>query len=192
MTQTTSSYTDLTTTSPSVLTLLTSPGSAALRIENSELPDPIQVDETEHREVTRRLGAGVQVYDRNPGVGGVVHTHSTHLVALTLAGVWHPDDILPPITPYQVMKVGHIPLIPYARPGAARVAEQVAQLANRVRGVMLERLGPVVWESSVSKASFALEELEETARLWLLSEPRPAPLDAAALAELAETFGATW
>ena len=133
-----------------------------------------------------------QVYDRNPGVGGVVHTHSTHLVALTLAGVWRPDDILPPITPYQVMKVGHIPLIPYARPGAARVAEQVAQLANRVRGVMLERLGPVVWESSVSKASFALEELEETARLWLLTEPRPAPLDAAALAELAETFGATW
>lgn len=133
-----------------------------------------------------------QVYDSNPGVGGVVHTHSTHLVALTLAGVWRPDDILPPITPYQVMKVGHIPLIPYARPGAASVAEQVAQLANRVRGVMLERLGPVVWESSVSKASFALEELEETARLWLLTEPRPAPLDAAALAELAETFGAVW
>lgn len=141
---------------------------------------------------SKTLALHRQVYDRNPGVGGVVHTHSTHLVALTLAGVWRPDDILPPITPYQVMKVGHIPLIPYARPGAASVAEQVAQLANRVRGVMLERLGPVVWESSVSKASFALEELEETARLWLLSEPRPAPLDAAALAELAETFGAVW
>lgn len=141
---------------------------------------------------SKTLALHRQVYNRNPGVGGVVHTHSTHLVALTLAGVWRPDDILPPITPYQVMKVGHIPLIPYARPGAASVAEQVAQLANRVRGVMLERLGPVVWESSVSKASFALEELEETARLWLLSEPRPAPLDAAALAELAETFGAVW
>ncbi|MDH4761416.1 ribulose-5-phosphate 4-epimerase/fuculose-1-phosphate aldolase [Pseudomonas oryzihabitans] len=141
---------------------------------------------------SKTLALHRQVYDRNPGVGGVVHTHSTHLVALTLTGVWRPDDILPPITPYQVMKVGHIPLIPYARPGAASVAEQVAQLANRVRGVMLERLGPVVWESSVSKASFALEELEETARLWLLSEPRPAPLDAAALAELAETFGAVW
>lgn len=141
---------------------------------------------------SKTLALHRQVYDRNLGVGGVVHTHSTHLVALTLAGVWRPDDILPPITPYQVMKVGHIPLIPYARPGAASVAEQVAQLANRVRGVMLERLGPVVWESSVSKASFALEELEETARLWLLSEPRPAPLDAAALAELAETFGAVW
>ncbi|MGE6323535.1 aldolase [Pseudomonas oryzihabitans] len=141
---------------------------------------------------SKTLALHRQVYDRNPGVGGVVHTHSTHLVALTLAGVWRQDDILPPITPYQVMKVGHIPLIPYARPGAASVAEQVAQLANRVRGVMLERLGPVVWESSVSKASFALEELEETARLWLLTEPRPAPLDAAALAELAETFGAVW
>lgn len=141
---------------------------------------------------SKTLALHRQVYDRNPGVGGVVHTHSSHLVALTLAGVWRPDDILPPITPYQVMKVGHIPLIPYARPGAASVAEQVAQLANRVRGVMLERLGPVVWESSVSKASFALEELEETARLWLLTEPRPAPLDAAALAELAETFGAVW
>ncbi len=141
---------------------------------------------------SKTLALHRQVYDRNPGVGGVVHTHSTHLVALTLAGVWRPDDILPPITPYQVMKVGHIPLIPYARPGAASVAEQVAQLANRVRGVMLERLGPVVWESSVSKASFALEELEETARLWLLTEPRPAPLDDAALAELAETFGAVW
>ncbi|KTT30529.1 aldolase [Pseudomonas oryzihabitans] len=141
---------------------------------------------------SKTLALHRQVYDRNPGVGGVVHTHSTHLVALTLAGVWRSDDILPPITPYQVMKVGHIPLIPYARPGAASVAEQVAQLANRVRGVMLERLGPVVWESSVSKASFALEELEETARLWLLTEPRPAPLDAAALAELAETFGAVW
>ncbi|AMS17670.1 class II aldolase [Pseudomonas chlororaphis] len=141
---------------------------------------------------SKTLALHRQVYDRNPGVGGVVHTHSTHLVALTLAGVWRPDDILPPLTPYQVMKVGHIPLIGYQRPGSPRVAEQVAQLANSVRGVMLERLGPVVWESSVAKASYALEELEETARLWLMSNPRPEPLDQAALDELRETFGAHW
>ncbi|WDH25629.1 aldolase [Pseudomonas chlororaphis] len=141
---------------------------------------------------SKTLALHRQVYDRNPGVGGVVHTHSTHLVALTLAGVWRPDDILPPLTPYQVMKVGHIPLIGYQRPGSPKVAEQVAQLANSVRGVMLERLGPVVWESSVAKASYALEELEETARLWLMSNPRPAPLDQAALDELRETFGAHW
>lgn len=141
---------------------------------------------------SKTLALHRQVYDRNPAVGGVVHTHSTHLVALTLAGVWSEDDILPPLTPYQVMKVGHIPLIGYQRPGSPKVAEQVAQLANQVRGVMLERLGPVVWESSVSKASYALEELEETARLWLMSQPRPAPLDQAALDELRDAFGATW
>jgi ribulose-5-phosphate 4-epimerase/fuculose-1-phosphate aldolase len=141
---------------------------------------------------SKTLALHRQVYDRNPSVGGVVHTHSTHLVALTLAGVWRADDILPPLTPYQVMKVGHIPLIGYQSPGSPKVAEQVAQLANRVRGVMLERLGPVVWESSVAKASYALEELEETARLWLMSNPRPAPLDQAALDELRETFGAHW
>ncbi|MBP5102114.1 MULTISPECIES: aldolase [Pseudomonas] len=141
---------------------------------------------------SKTLALHRQVYDRNPGVGGVVHTHSTHLVALTLAGVWREDDILPPLTPYQVMKVGHIPLIGYQRPGSPKVAEQVARLANQVRGVMLERLGPVVWESSVSKASYALEELEETARLWLMSQPRPAPLDQAALDELRDAFGATW
>lgn len=141
---------------------------------------------------SKTLALHRQVYDRNPGVGGVVHTHSTHLVALTLAGVWHPDDILPPLTPYQVMKVGHIPLIGYQRPGSPKVAEQVAQLANSVRGVMLERLGPVVWESSVSKASYALEELEETARLWLMSDPRPQLLDQLALDELREAFNVHW
>jgi ribulose-5-phosphate 4-epimerase/fuculose-1-phosphate aldolase len=133
-----------------------------------------------------------QVYDRNPEVNGVVHTHSTSLVALTLAGVWNNDDILPPLTPYQVMKVGHIPLIAYQRPGSPDVAAQVAQLANTVRGVMLERLGPVVWESSVSKASFALEELEETAKLWMMSNPKPAPLGEEAIEDLRRVFSVKW
>lgn len=133
-----------------------------------------------------------QVYDRNPEVNGVVHTHSTSLVALTLAGVWATDDILPPLTPYQIMKVGHIPLIAYQRPGSPDVAAQVAQLANSVRGVMLERLGPVVWESSVSKASFALEELEETAKLWMMSNPKPEPLGEEAIEDLRRVFSVKW
>ena len=141
---------------------------------------------------SKTLALHRQVYDRNPGVNGVVHTHSTHLVALTLAGVWSAQDILPPLTPYQVMKVGRIPLIHYQRPGSPDVATQVAALADQVRGVMLERLGPVVWESSVSKASHALEELEETARLWLMTEPRPAPLSQAAVEELKRVFGCAW
>jgi ribulose-5-phosphate 4-epimerase/fuculose-1-phosphate aldolase len=132
------------------------------------------------------------IYARNGEARGIVHTHSTHLVALTLAGVWSDDDVLPPITPYYVMKVGHVPLIRYKRPGDPHVAEQIAALAGTVRAVLLERLGPVVWERSVAQASYVLEELEETARLWLMTNPRPAPLDDAALDELRRVFGARW
>jgi ribulose-5-phosphate 4-epimerase/fuculose-1-phosphate aldolase len=141
---------------------------------------------------SKTLALHRNVYERNPAMHGVVHTHSTHLVALTLAGVWQPDDVLPPVTPYYVMKVGHIPLIPYCRPGDPRVAERVRELANDVRGVLLERLGPVVWGASVSEAAWALEELEETARLWLMTTPRPAPLTEAQIKELRTTFGARW
>ena len=132
------------------------------------------------------------VYDNNPTAQSVLHTHSTNLVALTLAGVWSMDDVLPPITPYQVMKVGHIPLIPYCRPGDPKVAAQVSALANSVRGVLLERLGPVVWHESVSQAAFALEELEETARLWMMLKDKPAALGSAEIEELCQTFGVRW
>ena len=132
------------------------------------------------------------IYDRNADAHAVVHTHSTHLVALTLVGVWNEADVLPPITPYYVMKVGHVPLITYRRPGHPDVASQIAALANDVRAVLLDRLGPVVWHGSVSNAAYALEELEETARLWLMTEPKPAPLSDAQIDELRQTFGARW
>ncbi len=132
------------------------------------------------------------VYDHHPSMHGVVHTHATHLVALSLAGVWREDDVLPPITPYYVMKVGHIPLLRYRRPGDPSVAERVRALAGTVRGVLLERLGPVMWGASVSQAAWALEEFEETARLWLMTEPRPAPLSDAQIEELCTVFGVRW
>jgi ribulose-5-phosphate 4-epimerase/fuculose-1-phosphate aldolase len=132
------------------------------------------------------------IYAHNGEARGIVHTHSTHLVALTLAGVWRETDVLPPLTPYYVMKVGHVPLIRYSRPGDPQVAAQIAALADSVRAVLLERLGPVVWERSVAQAAYALEELEETARLWLMTDPKPAPLDPAAIAELRAVFGARW
>jgi len=132
------------------------------------------------------------IYHGNPNAGGVVHTHSTHLVALTLTGIWREHEVLPPVTPYQVMKVGRIPLIRYQRPGHPAVAQEVAALARLVRGVLLERLGPVLWGPSVSHAAYALEEFEETARLWLMTRPRPEPLDAIALADLHATFGVRW
>jgi 3-dehydro-4-phosphotetronate decarboxylase len=137
------------------------------------------------------------IYAAEPDARCVIHTHATHSVALTLAGVWSADDIVPPITPYFVMKVGHVPLVAYHRPGDPAVATLVAQRIVRareggapIRAVMLERLGPVVWHRTPAEASAVLEELEETARLWLLT--RPAPLADTQIAELRTHFGAHW
>lgn len=127
--------------------------------------------------------------------GCVLHTHSTHLVALTLSGVWQTEAVLPPITPYQVMKVGPIPLMPYLRPGDSRMAQAVQTLLTQrpgLRGVLHERLGPTVWADTPDAAMALLDELEETARLWLMTDPRPAPLSPAQLQDLAESFGAHW
>ena len=140
-----------------------------------------------------------RIYDAAPEAQCVIHSHSTHLVALSLAGVWTRQAILPPITPYFVMKVGQVPLLPYHRPGdpavGALVAEAIAQARQRgatLRAVMLDRLGPNVWHDSPASAMATLEELEETAKLWLMIQPRPAPLDAASIEELHRCFGAVW
>jgi len=148
---------------------------------------------------SKTLALHRRIYAAAPEARCVLHTHSTHLVALTLQGVWSQDDIVPPITPYYVMKVGHVPLIAYHRPGDPQAAELVAQrieaMAARgtpIRAVMLERLGPNVWHRTPAQASAVLEELEETARLWLLARPAPAPLTPAQLDELRQAFGASW
>ena len=146
---------------------------------------------------SKTLALHRRIYAADPDARCVIHTHSTHLVALTLSGVWQTDDILPPITPYYVMKVGHVPLVPYHRPGDPAVGDEVARrieamraAGTPLRAVMLDRLGPNVWASSLAAASAVLEELEETARLWLMT--RAAPLEAARLDELREHFGARW
>lgn len=148
---------------------------------------------------SKTLALHRQIYAAAPHAHCVIHTHATHLVSLTLQGVWQATDIVPPITPYYVMKVGHVPLVPYHRPGASEVAAHVAQLihdstqhAKPIRGVMLERLGPVVWHQSPAEASAVLEELEETAKLWLLSNRQVQPLSDAHIEELRSAFGALW
>jgi ribulose-5-phosphate 4-epimerase/fuculose-1-phosphate aldolase len=148
---------------------------------------------------SKTLALHRRIYDAAPEARCVIHTHSTHLVALSLAGVWSADDIVPPITPYFVMKVGHVPLIPYHRPGDPAVAElvaaRIADFASRgtpIRAVMLERLGPNVWHRTPAEAMAALEELEETAKLWQLAQPRPAPLSESQIDALRQAFGARW
>lgn len=148
---------------------------------------------------SKSLALHRRIYAADPDAGCVIHTHSTHLVALTFAGAWSADDIVPPITPYYVMKVGHTPLIPYRRPGDPDVGELVAQAIARfaakgagIRAVMLERLGPNVWHQTPAAAMAVLEELEETAKLWLLDDRKTKPLDGQAIEDLRRAFGARW
>ena len=130
----------------------------------------------------------------------VIHTHSTHCVALTLRPRMPAQaELLPAATPYFVMKVGHVPVISYHRPGDPQAAQQVAQTITRygeagtpIRAVMLARLGPNVWHDSPAAAMATLEELEETARLMCLSANAPEPLTDLQLNELRQTFGARW
>jgi len=156
-----------------------------------------QGEQTAGDRASKTLALHRRIYAADPDARCVIHTHATHTVALTLAGVWSADDIVPPITPYFVMKVGHVPLIAYHRPGDPAVADAVAQriAAARasgapIRAVMLERLGPVVWHRTPAEASAVLEELEETARLWLMT--RPAALTDAQIDVLRVHFGAHW
>jgi ribulose-5-phosphate 4-epimerase/fuculose-1-phosphate aldolase len=126
----------------------------------------------------------------------IIHTHSTHCVALSLGQ--GEAELLPPITPYFVMKVGHVPMASYQRPGSTSVGAQVAALIHQyaaqgtpIRAVMLPRLGPNVWHDSPASAMALLEELEETARLMLLA-PGTQALSVAQIDELRQSFGARW
>jgi ribulose-5-phosphate 4-epimerase/fuculose-1-phosphate aldolase len=143
----------------------------------------------------------VQIYAASssfdPKTSCVIHTHSTHCVALALG--LRSAELLPALTPYFVMKVGHVPLISYHRPGAPEAAQLVAQTIRRygeagtpIRAVMLERLGPNVWHDSPAAAMAALEELEETARLMLLNPSASGALTETQIDELRRTFGARW
>jgi ribulose-5-phosphate 4-epimerase/fuculose-1-phosphate aldolase len=141
----------------------------------------------------------------------IIHTHSTYSVALSLQQAdqssdaqAQPHELLLPLTPYFVMKVGHVPLMPYHRPGdpavAALVVRTIADYGARgtpIRAVMLARLGPAVWHDSPMQAMATLEELEETARLSQLEpaghgQPVPSALTAMQIEALRQNFGARW
>ena len=149
-----------------------------------------------------RIYAAARQFDANTRC--VIHTHSTHCVALTLRDdVTHttaePRELLPAMTPYFVMKVGHVPVIDYHRPGAVTAADAVerailryGQQGTPIRAVMLSRLGPNVWHDSPASAMATLEELEETARLATLTHAPISPLSQPQLQELRDAFGARW
>jgi 3-dehydro-4-phosphotetronate decarboxylase len=114
----------------------------------------------------------VAMYGERPEARAVVHLHSTHSVAVSCLEDVDPANVLPPITAYYVMRVGTLPLVPYHAPGDMDLAEAVRKLAGRHHAVLLANHGPVVAGTSLENAVYAMEELEETAKLHLLLHGR--------------------
>ena len=108
------------------------------------------------------------MYRQRPTSGAVVHLHSTHSVAVSCLADIDPKDVLPPITAYYVMKIGKLPLVPYHPPGDVNLARAVGEMASDHHAVLLANHGPVVAGTSLRDAVYATEELEETAKLFLL------------------------
>ena len=108
------------------------------------------------------------MYQERAQNAAVVHLHSVHSVAVSVLEDVDPQNVLPPLTAYYVMRIGHLPLVPYYAPGDMALADAVRGFAGRHHAVLLANHGPVVAGSSLAAASDAVEELEATAKLYLL------------------------
>jgi ribulose-5-phosphate 4-epimerase/fuculose-1-phosphate aldolase len=129
------------------------------------------------------------MYGERPDARAVVHLHSTHSVAVSLLQDVDASDVLPPLTAYFVMRVGRLPLVPYFPPGDASLAKAVEGLACEHHAVLLANHGPVVAGTTLANAQYATEELEETAKLFLMLRNQPIrPLTADEVSDLRRRY----
>lgn len=108
------------------------------------------------------------MYCQRKSAGAVVHLHSTHSVAVSILADVDPNDVLPPLTAYYVMRIGRLPLVPYHAPGDEALALAVKDVTKDHHAVLLANHGPVVAGATLREAQYATEELEETAKLFLM------------------------
>jgi 3-dehydro-4-phosphotetronate decarboxylase len=143
---------------------------------------------------TKEMSLHSAFYDtRGARTGAVVHLHSTHSVALSVLPDIDPDNVLPPITAYSIMRLGKVQLLPYFLPGDVAMGEAVRGLAGRRSAVLLANHGPVVAGKDLRAAVYAVEELEETAKLTLLTRGmKPRLLDPKAIKEVVTRFDVEW
>jgi ribulose-5-phosphate 4-epimerase/fuculose-1-phosphate aldolase len=130
-------------------------------------------------------------YETRPGTGAVVHLHSTYATALSCLADTDPDDAVPPLTPYVVMRVGRVKLLPYVRPGDPALGALIRELNGSHAAVLLANHGPTVAAKDLETAVYASEELEETAKLVILLRGHKVRLlDAGQIADLVRVFNA--
>ncbi|MDJ0860190.1 MAG: aldolase [Dinoroseobacter sp.] len=142
---------------------------------------------------TKEMPLHAAFYDTRSTAGAVVHLHSCHSVALSMLPGLDADDFLPPLTPYGIMKLGKVKLLPFFLPGDPAMGEAVRGLAGKRSAVMLANHGPVVAGKDVEAACNAIEELEDTARLALLTRGlNPRGLSPAQVQALVTKFDVDW
>lgn len=143
---------------------------------------------------TKEMPLHQAFYETRPEkTGAVVHLHSCHSVALSLLPGNDEDSMLPPLTAYGIMRLGKVKLLPYFMPGDAAIGDAIRGLAGKRSAVMLAHHGPVVAGKNLEAAIYAMEELEETARLALLTRgANPALLNGAQIEALVRTFDVEW
>ncbi|QIE55472.1 aldolase [Pikeienuella piscinae] len=142
---------------------------------------------------TKEMPLHQAFYETRKGAGAVVHLHSTHSVALSMLPETDPDCVLPPLTAYSVMRLGRVRLLPYFRPGDPAMGDAVRGLAGRRSAVLLANHGPVVAGRDLEAAVWAMEELEETAKLTLLTRGLgPVGLNDAQIADIVKHYGVEW
>jgi len=117
---------------------------------------------------TKEANLHFAMYGERAGAGAVVHLHSTHATAVSILRDVDPADVMPALTAYYIMRVGRLPLVPYFAPGDPDLAHAVRAMAGKHHAMLLANHGPVVAGTSLADAQYATEELEETARLFLL------------------------
>lgn len=118
---------------------------------------------------TKEIPLHTAFYDTRATTGAVVHLHPTHSVALSMLPDTDPDNVLPPLTPYAIMRLGKVKLLPFFLPGDPAMGEAVRGLAGKRSAVLLANHGPVVAGKTLDAAVYAMEELEETAKLAILT-----------------------
>jgi 3-dehydro-4-phosphotetronate decarboxylase len=139
---------------------------------------------------TKEVPLHTALYQTRSTARAVAHLHSTHSVALSMLPEIDPRAVLPPMTAYYVMRCGTTALVPYYRPGDPAVANAIRGLAGKYSSVLLANHGPVVAGNTLEAAVFAIEELEETAKLYLLLRGlNPRYLTPAQVTDLGKSFG---
>jgi ribulose-5-phosphate 4-epimerase/fuculose-1-phosphate aldolase len=142
---------------------------------------------------TKEMPLHSAFYDTRSTAGAVVHLHSCHSVALSLLPGIDPDNFLPPLTPYAIMKLGKVQLLPFLMPGDPTIGDAIRGLAGKRSAVMLASHGPVVAGKDIEAACNAIEELEDTARLALLTRGmEPIQLTPSQIQSVVNRFDVEW